>query len=106
MDTRNTVITLRTTPLKRLDGALSLLDVLKNPLSFNIIDYLQNRGKASQLDLLMHTGADFEELEFLLESLSIARILERRNDHFSNRYELNVDRLEGISYGLLAFSLT
>lgn len=105
MDTRNTVTALRTSLLKRLDGALLILDVLKNPVSFYIIEYLQNSAYASQLDLLVHTGADCEELEFLLESLSLAKILEQSNDLFSNRYRLNVDRLEDISYELLAFSL-
>lgn len=105
MDTRNTVITLRTTPLKRLDDALSLLNVLKNPISFHIIDYLTHRAYASPLDLLIHTGAAIDELESLLESLSIARILEQKPDLISCRYKLNFDRLEGISYGLLAFSL-
>jgi hypothetical protein len=105
MDTRNTVLTLRTTNLKRLDRALQVLDVLTNPISFRIIDYIHKRGSASQLDLLLKTGADIEELEYLLESLCIARIIEQKNDLFSSRYKLNPGRLEDISDGLLAFSL-
>ena len=105
MGTRNTVTTLRSTTLKRLDSALLVLDVLSNPVSFNILDYLNQKGFGSELDLLIHTEADLDELDHLLESLSIARIIERKNDLFSTKYELNAERLEDITFELLAFSL-
>ena len=105
MNTRNTVTTLRFTHLKRLDGALLVLDVLSNPISFQIIDCLSKRSSATQLDLLIHSGAGFDELEELLELLCMAEIIEYRSDLFSSTFQLNEERLGDITETILEFSM-
>lgn len=105
MNTRNTVTALRFTNLKRFDSALLVLDTLSNPVTFSLLEFLNTQKTATQLDLLMHTGAGFEELETILESLCFAKIIKLKSDLFSNNYQLNKVRLESIATTLLTFNL-
>lgn len=94
MNIWNTVATKQEPALAQ---ALFTLQTLSDADSIPILDFLQEHGEASLLDLAIATGLDVNTLEMQLDLLGRTKIVRLSGTIYGNYYHLNRGRLARVA---------
>lgn len=94
MNIWNTLAARRETALTE---AIFTLQTLGDALSVTILDYLQENGEATFLDLLIATEMDTTTLELQLDLLCQTKAITFHSDIYGSWYELDYQILEKVN---------
>lgn len=94
MDIRNTLTTKQDSALTQ---ALFTLQTLSDADSILILDFLQEHGEASLLDLTIATGLHIDTIETQLDLLCQTKTVQPRSTIYENYYHLNRGRLARVA---------
>lgn len=92
----NTWNTIKPSSAKPLEKAISILEILSHDLSISLLNYLLKSGKATVLDLTIHTGIDSSTIESQLDLLRSTGVVSQRSSLYNCIYTLDYQRLKQI----------
>ena len=92
----NTWNTIKPSSAKPLDKAISILEILSNDLSISLLNYILRSGKATVLDLTIHTGIDSAAIENQLDLLGSTGVVCQKTNLYNCTYSINTKRLQQI----------